>query len=73
MIYLLLSSDTFHWMTFLFSFSFLQMVSTRHQWVFKGMLQEKIQETPALCQWEGVETSQETVSGVLIRRYFLPW
>lgn len=73
MIYLLLSSDTFHWMPFLFSFSFLQMVSTRHQWVFKGMLQEKIKETPDLCQWEGVEASQETVSGVLIRRYFLPW
>jgi len=37
------------------------------------MLQEKIKETPALCQWEGVAAIQETVSGVLISRYFLPW
>lgn len=72
MIYLPLPSDTFHWMPFLFHF-FLQMVSTRHQWVFKEVLQEKIRETPALCQREGVEASQETVSGVLIKRYFLPW
>lgn len=37
MIHLLL---TFHWMPFLFPF-FLQTVSKRHQWVFKGMLHEK--------------------------------
>lgn len=73
MIYLLLPSDTFHCMPFLFSSSSLQMVSTKYRWVFKGMLQEKRKEPPALCQWEGVEGSQEIVSGVLIRRYFLSW